>query len=60
MSEESQIQKQYNSFKESGDLKMLFPGLSGNWEKDKVRFTRIWEEHQRLLKEAGAFSPDKN
>jgi hypothetical protein len=39
---------------------MLFPGLSGNWEKDKVRFTRIWEEHQRLLKEAGAFNPDKN
>ena len=45
MSEESQIQKQYNSFKESGD---------------KVQFTRIWEEHQRLLKEAGEFNPDKN
>jgi hypothetical protein len=60
MSEESQIQKQYNSFKESGDLKMLFPRLSGNWDKDKVQFTRIWEEHQRLLKEAGEFNPDKN
>jgi hypothetical protein len=60
MSEEIQIQKQYNSFKESGDLKMLFPGLSGNWEKDKARFIRIWGEHQRLLKEASAFNSDKN
>jgi hypothetical protein len=39
---------------------MLFPGLSGNWEKDKARFIRIWEEHQRLLKEASAFNSDKN
>jgi hypothetical protein len=38
---------------------MLFPGLSGNWEKDRVRFTRLWEEHQRLLKEAGDFYPNK-
>lgn len=60
MSEESQIQKQYNSFKESGDLKILFPSLSGNWDKDKVRFIRIWEEHQRLIKEAGDFYSDKN
>ncbi len=55
MSEESQIQKQYNSFKESGDLKMLFPKLTGNWEKDKARFTKIWEENQRLLEEAERF-----
>jgi hypothetical protein len=39
---------------------MLFPGLSGNWEKDKARFIRIWGEHQRLLKEASAFNSDKN
>lgn len=55
MKEESQIQKQYNSFKESGDLKILFPGMSGNWEKDKKRFTRVWEDNQRLLKEAESF-----
>jgi hypothetical protein len=55
MKEESQIQKQYNSFKESGDLKILFPGMSGNWEKDQKRFTRVWEDNQRLLKEAESF-----
>lgn len=55
MKEESQVQKQYNSFKESGDLKMLFPGMSGNWEKDEKRFTRVWEDNQRLLKEAESF-----
>jgi hypothetical protein len=55
MKEESQIQKQYNSFKESGDLKILFPGMSGNWEKDQKRFTRVWEDNQRLLKEVESF-----
>ena len=59
MSEESQIQKQYDSFKESGDLKMLFPSLSGNWEKDRPRFIKIWEENQRLLEEAGSFYKNK-
>lgn len=59
MSEENQMQKQYNSFKESGDLKMLFPSLSGNWEKDRIKFTRLWEEHQRLLEEAGRFYKNK-
>ena len=57
MSEE--IQKQYNSFKESGDLKMLFPGLSGNWEKDKAKFIKLWGEHQRLLEEVGNFYKNK-
>jgi|Laugrespbdmm15sn_2_1035079.scaffolds.fasta_scaffold161955_2 hypothetical protein len=59
MSEENQIQRDYNSFKESGDLKMLFPGLSGNWEKDKVKFTKIWEENQSFLKEADSFYANK-
>lgn len=55
MKEENPIQKQYNAFKDSGDLKMLFPGMSGNWEKDQKRFTRVWEDNQRLLKEAESF-----
>lgn len=54
-----EMQKQYDSFKESGDLKMLFPGLSGNWEKDKNKFKKVWEEHQRLLEEAGSFYKNK-
>lgn len=49
MNKEQEIEKQYNSFKESGDLKILFPGMSGNWEKDKRRFTLIYEDNQRLL-----------
>jgi hypothetical protein len=52
MRENPEIQKQYQAFKESGDLKVLFKGMSGDWEKDKVRFTRIYEENQRIIEEA--------
>ena len=52
MRENPEIQRQYQSFKESGDLKALFKGMSGDWEKDKARFTRIYEENQRIIEEA--------
>jgi len=52
MRENPEIQRQYQAFKESGDLKVLFKGMSGDWEKDKVRFTRIYEENQRIIEEA--------
>jgi len=52
MQEKDIVQKQYLAFKENGDLKILFPGMSGDWEKDKRRFTLIWEDSQRLIEEA--------
>lgn len=52
MRENPEIQKQYQAFKESGDLKVLFKGMSGDWDKDKTRFTRIYEENQRIIEEA--------
>ena len=52
MKENQEIQKQYQAFKDSGDLKTLFRGMSGNWEKDKLKFTRIYEENQRIIEEA--------
>lgn len=52
MKDNQKIQKQYQAFKESGDLKVLFRGMSGDWEKDKLKFTRIYEEHERIIEEA--------
>lgn len=52
MKENQEAQKQYQAFKESGDLKVLFKGMSGDWEKDKVKFIRIYEENQRIMQEA--------
>jgi hypothetical protein len=52
MRDNQEAQKQYQSFKESGDLKVLFRGMSGDWEKDKIKFTRIYEENQRIMNEA--------
>jgi hypothetical protein len=52
MRDNQEAQKQYQSFKESGDLKVLFRGMSGDWEKDKAKFIRIYEENQRIMQEA--------
>lgn len=52
MRDKTEIQRQYQAFKDSGDLKALFKGMSGDWEKDKVKFTRIYEENQRIIEEA--------
>ena len=52
MKENQEVQKQYQAFKESGDLKVLFRGMSGDWEKDKSKFIRIYEENQRIMQEA--------
>jgi len=52
MKENQEAQKQYQAFKESGDLKVLFRGMSGDWEKDKSKFIRIYEENQRIMEEA--------
>jgi hypothetical protein len=52
MKENQEAQKQYQAFKDSGDLKVLFRGMSGDWEKDKLKFTRIYEDNQRIIEEA--------
>jgi hypothetical protein len=52
MKNQQEAQKQHQAFKESGDLKVLFRGMSGDWEKDKLKFTRIYEENQRIMEEA--------
>lgn len=47
MSKEAQIQ--YNAMLKNGDLEILFPSMTGEWTKDKKRFTKIWEENQKLI-----------
>lgn len=44
-------EQQYNLFKECGDLKVLFPRLSGDWERDKKAFTKIWENNKKILED---------
>lgn len=50
MSKEAEIQ--YNYFLESGDLKILFPGMKGVWKEDSKRFIKIWEDTQKLVNDA--------
>jgi len=44
-----EIENQYKIFLESGELKELFPGMKGVWEKDEKRFTKIHQEMQKAL-----------
>jgi len=55
MKTSEEAKKQYESFRDSGDLNVLFPGMSGEWEKDKRRFTLLWEENQELIQRAEKF-----
>jgi hypothetical protein len=45
-------------FVDTGDLKLLFPSMTGTWEKDKRRFTILWQDSQRLLEDAEDFYID--
>ena len=40
---------QYDAFLEAGDLEMLLPGASGEWEKDKKLFIKAYQAHKELL-----------
>lgn len=43
--------KEYDYLLESGTLLELFPGLKGNWEKDKKFFVPNWERNVKAIKE---------
>lgn len=32
----------YESLVDSGDLKEMFPSMTGNWEKDKTKFSKSY------------------
>lgn len=42
--------KQYNTLLESGDLFELYPGLTGEWEKDKKIFVDYYELNMIAIK----------
>ena len=45
----SQAKQEYNKLKESGDLKLLFPKATGDWDLDKIQFTRLYEENLKFI-----------
>lgn len=44
-----QAKKEYEALMESGDLEVLFPKATGEWDKDKKQFTAIYEANQKML-----------
>ena len=41
--------REYNILLDLGELNELYPNLTGIWEKDKKKFTSIWEQNQEIL-----------
>jgi len=46
---ESEVKNLYDSLVKSGDLKDVYPDLTGEWEKDNKKFTMEYERNQDLL-----------
>ncbi len=44
-----EVKKEYDAMLNSGDLEILFPDMTGNWEKDKNRFIRNYNKNQEIL-----------
>lgn len=49
MTEDARCLLQYNSLLERGELKDMFPNLSGDWVKDKKKFTKYFEDARAIL-----------
>ncbi len=47
MHKEAKIQ--YDTFLEVGDLQMLFPRATGDWNQDKEEFIKIYKDYKELL-----------
>jgi hypothetical protein len=42
---------EYSVLLDLGDLLVLYPELTGEWENDKVEFTRMWEDNKDAFKD---------
>lgn len=45
-----EVKKEYEAMLASGDLEILFPSMTGDWEKDKEKFTKQYNRNQEILK----------
>lgn len=46
-----EAQNHYQTLKESNELEQVFPKASGNWEKDKVKFTKLYNENIKFIQD---------
>lgn len=45
------VKKEYDVLLDSGELLEMYPELSGSWKKDKNKFTKIWEQNIKAIKD---------
>lgn len=46
---EQRVKKTYKNLKDSGDLTMMMPSMTGDWETDKEEFISNFVDTQKLL-----------
>jgi len=46
---QEEIKPIYDSLLESGDLKTMYSDMTGDWEKDKDKFTRLYSQNEDIL-----------
>lgn len=44
-----ELKQEYEMFVNSGELKFLFPELTGKWEKDERKFTQLHEQWSKAM-----------
>jgi hypothetical protein len=54
----SQAKKIYDALKESGELKILYSSMKGNWEQDKSSFIRQYEANEALINDDSVIDLD--
>ena len=40
----------YDSLKSSGDLKVIYMSMTGEWTRDKVKFLRQYHANEEIIK----------
>lgn len=41
----------YQSLLDSGDLMVMFPDLSGEWEQDEAQFSQLYDMNEQVIED---------
>lgn len=55
-----EMQAIYTTLKAEGDLKKLFPNMTGEWDKDKKAFTTAYQNNEKLLEDPLSLDDDED
>ena len=45
------VKAEYKALLENGELREMYPELSGSWGKDKEKFSALWEQNFQAIRD---------